>query len=181
MSDKYLIEECFALTPKDVLRSFQRVRRIGAKMDDRRPDIDYHLEEENNSLFLHVGVGNNKPQKIAWEWHEITFGKRAYFRCSCGCRIVKIYLLPNGKEFKCRKCHKLRYELSTINRKSVHGKIFYKTNRLIKLANKRNNMSRIFYNSSYTKKFNSFLRLCDKAGLNNIRKGADNLMELIKS
>lgn len=130
--------------------------------------------------FLFVSVNGQNPQKFAWELVEMTFGEKAYFYCPCGYRATKLYLPPNSSEFKCRKCHKLRYELTVLNRKSVAGKSIYQINRLHKLANSRAGMSRIFYNGNFTKRFERFLRLCDRAGLESIVKGANDLKALIK-
>jgi hypothetical protein len=115
------------------------------------------------------------------EWEDITYGKRAYFICECGHRATKLYLPHNGHEFKCRKCHGLQYQLTTFNRYSVAGRSMYRMNRLHKLSNERAGMSRIFYNGNYTKRFERFLGLCDRAGLDHIVKGANDLKALIES
>ena len=57
----------------------------------------------------------------------------------------------------------------------------YVANRTIKLANKQAGMGRIIYKGHYTKKYNRFLKLCGKAGFNNVLRDAQNLMMTIKA
>ena len=179
MDNRYLVEECSCLTPRDVGRRSNRIRKLGINILEGREDISYWFDDMSEPTCLFVSVSGHGPQKFQWEKVELTFGERAYFYCPCGYRASKIYLLPNGKEFKCRKCHKLRYALAVLNKKSVAGRSVYRINRLHKLANSRANMDRIFYKGGYTKRFKRFLNLCDKAGLESIVKGANDLKELI--
>lgn len=181
METEYFIEDCFTLAPGDVLRNLSRVRRIGASVDGRRADIDYYFSNEANRDFLLISVGGRKPQAVAWEWSQVTFGERAYFRCGCGCRVSKLFLPPHGSEFKCRGCHKLRYRLATISRKSVVGQALYRLNRLEKLAGRRAELARVIYSGKFTNKFESFIKQCDKAGLKSITEGARALMSLVPS
>jgi len=177
-NNKYLVEDCFVLTPRDVGGS-GCIRKIGVNILEHRPDIKYWFDNMDDPTRLFISVDGHKPQEIAWELVELTFGIREYFYCSCGHRAAKLYLSPNGVEFKCRECHKLKYELTLLNRKSVAGGAIYRINRLHKLANDRTAMSRIFYNGGYTKRFERFLGMCDRAGLDSIVKGAKDLKELI--
>lgn len=179
MDNKYLIEECFHLTPRDVRSRFDHILRIGVNSLKDRPEINFWFEDEDDPTHLFISVDGHEPQDLVWELDELTFGAKAYFHCSCGYRASKLYLPPNGTEFKCRKCHKLKYELSVVNKKSVAGKSIYRINRLHKLANSRASMSRIFYNGQYTKRFERFLRLCERAGLDSIVKGANDLKALV--
>jgi hypothetical protein len=176
---KYLVEDCFVLTPRDVGKRPDRLRRIGVNILETRKDINYWFDDINEPTRLFISVDGHEPQEFVWELVDLTFGIREYFYCSCGHRATKLYLPPNGTEFKCRECHKLKYELTLLNRKSVAGGAIYRINRLHKLANDRAAMSRIFYNGEYTKRFNRFLGLCDQAGLDSIVKGANDLKELI--
>ncbi len=176
---QYLVEECFALTPKTVCR-FNCVEKSEINSLEHGPGINYWFDDDNGSTCLFVSIGGQEPQKFNWELVLLTFGERAYFYCSCGHRASKLYLPPNGTEFKCRKCHNLKYELSTFNRKSLAGQSLYQANRLLKLANSRANISRIFYNGNFTKRFERFLKLCDRAGLDSVVKGAQDLKALTK-
>jgi hypothetical protein len=182
MEKQYFVEECFVLTPRDVGYRIDRVQKIGINILEHRPEIRYWFDEdeEGSPVSLFVSVDEQEPQKLKWEQMEITFGFREYFYCPCGQRSSKLYLLPNGKEFKCRECHHLKYRLSSFNKHSVAGESIYKMDRLQKLANDRASMSRIFYNGHYTKRFERFLKLCDKAGLESIVKGAYDLKTLIQ-
>ena len=181
METEYFIEDCFTLAPGDVLRNLSRVRLIGTSVDDRRADVNYYFDNEADPDFLLISVGGRKPQAVAWEWSQITFGERAYFRCGCGCRVSKLFLPPNGSEFRCRGCHKLRYRLATISRKSVVGQTLYRLNRLEKLAGRRAELARVIYNGKLTGKFESFLKHCNRAGLDSIVRGARDLMALTQT
>lgn len=179
-NNKYLVEDCFALTPRDVGWRYDRIRKLGVNQIEGRNDITYWFDDMDMPSRLFVSVGGHEPQEFKWEPVELAFGDSAYFYCECGYRARKLYLLPNGFEFKCRKCHSLRYELNIVNKNSVAGRSIYRINRLHKLANSRAGMSRIFYNGEYTKRFERFLGLCDRAGLYSIVKGANDLKKLIK-
>lgn len=170
MNTELLVENSFALTPKDILEN-----RFG------RPDINSWLEDTDDPSSITVSVAGHEPQVLNLEWDDITYGKRAYFQCSCGVRANKLYLPQRGHEFKCRKCHGLQYQLTTFNRNSVAGQSLYRMNRIQKLTASRESMGRILYNGNYTKKFERFLGLCERAGYNDIVKGANDLMTLIKA
>ena len=179
MENKYLVENCFILTPRDVGCSFDNIKKLGISSLDNKPEIAYWFDTDKELTYLFISVDGQEPQKFVWELVDIMFGERAYFHCSCGQRVSKLYLPPNSKEFRCRKCYNLKYELSTFNKNSVAGKYLYQANRLLKLANSRADMSRIFYKGGYTKRFETFLRLCDSAGLDSVVKGAQDLKALI--
>lgn len=180
MNSELFVENAFALTPKDILRNIQRIRKIGTSADDRRADIDYWLEDPSDPSVVFVSITGKEPQRLDLEWLDLTYGKRAYFLCQCGLRTTKLHLPLNGQEFKCRKCHNLQYQLTTFNRHSIAGRSLYKMNRLQKLSESRANMGRILYNGNYTKKFQRFLGLCERAGLESIVQGANDLMALLK-
>jgi len=180
MSSGYLVEECFFLTPKDVGRRPDRIRKLGVNSLKRRPEITYWFDNMSAPSCLFVSIDGHEPQRFFWELTELTFGEREYFYCPCGHRATKLYLPPGSNEFKCRKCHNLKYELSTFNKKSVAGRSIYQINRLNKLIVSRESMDRIFYNGEYTKKFKRIIGLCEKAGLKNVVRSANNLKTLIK-
>ena len=180
MENKYLVEECFTLTPRDVGRRFDRIRRVRVNKLEWNDKISYWFDDIENPEWLFISVSGNEPQRFKWELVDITFGEKQYFYCQCGYRAMKLYLLPNGKEFKCRKCHNLQYQLTTYSKNSIAGKSLYRLNRFQKLSETRMNLGRILYEGNFTKKFERFLRLCDRAGYDSIVKGANDLRELIK-
>lgn len=181
MITESFVEDSFVLTPKEVLQNLRNVMEIGPSAYTRpRADIDYWSEDFFDPSVVLVSVGEGEPQRLNLELHDITFGQRGYFRCVCGVRVSKLYLPPNGSKFLCRRCHGLQYELTRINRHSVAGKALYRMNRLRKLADSRASMSRILYDGQYSKRFERFLRLCDRAGYNDIVKGAKDLKTLLQ-
>jgi hypothetical protein len=179
MNNRYLVGECLTLTPRDVGKRWDRIRKLGVNQLAHHPGISYWFDDMGDPSRLFISVQGHEPQSFAWELIRLTFGDAAYFYCPCGHRASKLYLLPNGNEFKCRKCHKLQYHLSTFNRQSVAGRSLYRANRLQKLANSRASMGRILYNGEYTKRFQRFLGLCDRAGYDSIVQGAKDLKTLI--
>lgn len=174
MNSDLFVEDSRTLTPKDVLQG------VSCNQKKEMGEIDYWLEDASDPAAVFVSVGGRKPQRISLEWEGITFGERAYFRCVCNHRATKLYLPQKSTEFKCRKCHGLQYQLSSFNRYSTAGRYLYRANRLQKLANSRAGMARIFYDGRYTKKFERFIGLCDKAGLDDIVRGANALKELVR-
>ena len=182
MNTGLLVEDCFSLSMTDVNHNIYRIRKIGVCIDPRRPDIDYWIDDGEDGLCLFVTVGGSEPQKILIEEFQMAFGCwREYLRCGCGERIVKMYLLPKGHEFKCKKCHGLRYFLTTFDHDSPHGKARYNFTRLDKLSRSRTAMGTIMYNGKFTKKFERFLRMSGRAGLKDVVNNADGLMNSIKS
>ena len=143
----------------------------------------YWFEFKDGDTFLIISIGGDHlPQRLLISECQLKFGIRSYFVCDCGRRSYKLYLPPDREELKCMICYRLRYELSGINRSSSHGKLFYITNRTIKLANQREDLNRIVYKNKYTKKYQAFLRLCGKAGFHGVVKEAQDLMaEITKS
>ncbi|MES2953016.1 MAG: hypothetical protein V4674_00450 [Patescibacteria group bacterium] len=155
-------------------------RKIQFATNEKQLDITCWLENASGPSLVAVSINGHAPQSLQVEWEQITYGERAYFRCDCGSRATKLYLPPNGHTFKCRNCHGLQYQLSSFNRHSVAGVALYRMNRLQKLANSRADIGRILYKGSYTKRFERFLGLCDRAGLDSIVRGANDLKTLIE-
>ena len=180
MNSDLFVEDSFFLSPKDVLRNASRIQKKAVDEGRKRVDLEYWLEDIGDQSIVLVNVGGKESQRIALEWEGITFGERAYFLCACGHRATKLYLPRSSTQFKCRKCHGLQYQLSSFNRYSTAGRFLYRANRLQKLANNRAGMARIFYNGNYTKRFERFLGLCDKAGLDDVVQGAKALKELVR-
>lgn len=179
MSYTCTVEDCFAITPKNVLRRLKWVN--DTKTTTTKLDIDCWLDDPSDSDILCVSVRGQEPQKLVLEWVGITFGQTAYFNCACGYRAAKLYLQPNGAQFGCRRCQNLKYRLSSLNPKSVAGRAIHKFERMNKLAYTRASMSRIFYKGKYTKRFNRFLARCSDAGLNNVVEDAKSMLEIVKT
>jgi len=164
-----LIENTFALNTKLLKEDLKKARDkelvegyLNISYNGRATVFDYSVEYENEKAYLAV-VFNEDTQRILLAEEELTFGTRTYLTCACGQRTNALYL--NKGVFACRKCHKLKYQSTTINRNSKHGKFLYKQSQVLKLMSLRESMSHIFYKSQYTKKFNRYLSLCNRAGL----------------
>ncbi len=162
MNATYLVEECKSISVGSI-----------------KKDLRFEYKDGDEFLFFYHGEGLSQQILIAEQ--SITFGIRRYFVCECGAQVNKLFLPTGKKEYKCRNCYKLRYELTTINPRSIHGKLLYRTNRIIKLTNKRTELNRIFYRGRYTKRFNRFLHLCDRAGLVEVLDNAAKLSSAVAS
>lgn len=187
-SSNLLVEGCLTISTALFKRALARIRNREDINDSieilhrgEKIVVNYWSEYKEKEAFLVVSANGNEPQAILLSEKEMMFGSRSYFVCGCGYRGSKLYLPANSTELKCRECYNLRYELTTINRKSVQGKVFYKTNRLIKLANARAGMNRIFYKGKYTKRFMRNLKLFSRAGFDGPIEDATKLMETIYS
>lgn len=180
--ERYIVEDCFVLKPKDALSGTKIDKIIGRRTNNRPSELDIWFEEDSNDTnLIYVSVNGQEPQKLVLEYIYITYGEVVYFNCVCGRRMAKLYLIPNSNEFKCRICHKLKYRSSLINSKSISGSAIHKFARINKIMEMRESISRIFYNGHFTKRYNRFLGLCDKAGLNDVIDGAQNLLKVVKS
>ena len=164
-----LIENTFALSIKSLKEDLRKAREkepvegfLNISYNERPSVVDYHIEFEEERTYLVVAFGI-ESQRILLSEEELTFGTRTYLTCACGQRTNNLYL--KGGVFACRKCHKLKYQSTTINRNSKHGKFLYQQSQILKLMSLRESMSHIFYKSQYTKKFNRYLDLCGRAGL----------------
>ena len=175
MNSDLFVEDSLFLSPKDILCGISSSQN---KKGDSRI-LDYWLDNPAEPSIAFVSISGNEPQSISIEWKTITFGERAYFLCECNCRVSRLYLPQDKAKFKCRKCHNLQYQLASFSRYSVAGKSLYHMNRLQKLTNSRAGMGRVFYKGHYTKRFERFLGLCEKAGLESVVQGARVLKELV--
>ena len=146
---KTLKESCFALSTK-LLRNDLRKSRdkepvlegyLNILDQGRASILDYRVEYEDGKTYLMVSVGP-EPQRILLSTHELTFGTRTYINCDCGARVNALYL--KGTYFACFKCQNLRYQSTTINSGSDHGKMLYLQSRRLKLIDMRADIGRIF-------------------------------------
>jgi hypothetical protein len=163
MNPTYLIEECAAISIGSIKR-----------------DLRFELADDETFLIFDAGDGHI-TQRIELTMQAVTFGVRYYFECNCGLRVNKLYLPPGQRAYKCRTCYRLRYEITTFNRSSGPGQLLYRTNRMIKLANKRAGMNRVMYGGRYTRRFERFLNLCGRAGLADVINDARTFKEAMAS
>lgn len=165
------VEDAFSISPNDILLN---------RYNDRTDITCWPVDDSADPATVFVGMAGREPQELILEWNDITYGKRAFFVCSCGHRASKLYLPSHSHEFKCRECHGLQYQLSSFSKNSSVGKSLYRMNRLQKLSDSRADMGRIIYNGKFSKRFERFLRLCDRAGLSDVVEGANSLKALLQ-
>ena len=182
---KTLVENLFALSTHLLRKDLAKTRRkepvegfLNVVLDNNATVVDYAVEYEGEETYLVVIFGV-EPQRILLQDHQLTFGIRTYLTCSCGNRTTALYL--HKGVFACRKCHELSYTSTTINKTSKHGRFIYQQNQILRIMNMREDMSRIFYGSKYTRRFVRWLELCGRAGLTKEVEDAHELMEAINS
>ena len=136
-----LIENTFALNTKLLKEDLKKARErkpvenyLNISHNRQHSVIDYYIEYEEEGTYLVVAF-NEDTQRILLAEEELTFGTRTYLTCACGQRTNALYL--NKGVFACRKCHKLKYQSTTINRNSKHGQFLYKQSQILKLMSLR--------------------------------------------
>lgn len=175
-----LVENSFALSARLFKKDFSRARR-GETVDEylnfsyngNQAALDYSIEYVDDKPYLVINY-TEIPQRILLSEQELTFGTRTYLTCKCGCRTTALYL--HKDIFACRKCHKLRYESTTINRTSRFGRLMYQQINAFKLIKKGEKISRIIYRSKYTKRFSRWLNFCSREGFFEYVLKAEKLM-----
>ena len=183
---KTLIESCPVIDTKSVKRDIKRAREHKTPIEgcinvSNGSVVDYSIEygHECDYLVIRHGIGE---QHIKLAESELMYGPVMWFVCDCGRRARKLYLPPRATQFKCRHCHHLVlvYELTRFNRKSTHGQLMYRTNRMIKLMKTRESIRSPFYDGKFTHRFERFLRLSDVVGFKSNREDANAMLADIK-
>lgn len=167
-----LVESCFHLDTKLLSKDLRRAREhktatidgfINISHGNVKAVADYYIDSSTEHDYLVINYGQ-REQRIKLTESELYLGTRSWFVCNCERRVAKLYLPFKATAFKCRRCYSLVYELNTFNRKSKQGLVFYKTNRVIKMINKREKMRSYLYNGKPTNRFNRFLKLSALVG-----------------
>ncbi len=138
----------------------------------------FDIKNGSNSLLVSYRVDLNRSPKALEIWFSkkdnsldggtnqnielkediAMFGIRYFFLCSCGRKTTVLYL-PDGEYFfKCRECANIIYESQTINKHTMNG-LFWHTHQMIKLANRRERIKRMFYGGGLSKKGQKFTDL----------------------
>ena len=180
-----LVESCFKLSTKILRKNLQKARNkesvegeyLNFRHNGKPSALFYSIEDNFDGNSYLIVTFDSEPQKILLSTHDLTFGTRTYLSCACGHRTNALFL--KNTFFACFKCHKLRYQSTTINHKSDHGMFIYQQSKVLKLMELRESMSRIFYRSQYTKKYSRYLKLCFLAGKTDEIQNANELLEAI--
>ncbi|MFZ2522510.1 MAG: hypothetical protein WAX44_03315 [Minisyncoccia bacterium] len=180
-----LIENSFALTTHLLKKDLRKTRKKESVegylniVHNNKPSVaDYYIEHEDEKAYLVVTFAL-ESQRFELSEQELTFGTRSYLTCGCGSRTNALYL-SNGV-FACRKCHRLQYASTRINRHSKHGQFLYKQSRIIKLMAIRESMNRIFYKGQYSKRFMHWLGQYAQLGLIQELEEAEKLKKAMNS
>ena len=97
-------------------------------------------------------------QEIEIEEDVVTFGIRSFFKCSCGKNATVLYMTENRNLFSCIDCANIIYESQTINKHTMNGLLWH-AHKMIKLANRREKIKRMFYGGGLSKKGQKFTEL----------------------
>lgn len=154
---------------RDLLRYRNRENNVTGYLNIKNGEsalaYSYYFDYSDVDSLVILNNSTGSTQHIEIASQELNFGTRNRFICECGRSCNYLYLPTVNDIFKCRNCHRLRYELSGINRRTKHGQLLYVTNRTIKLINLRSSITRPLYRSRYTKRMNTFIKLSRQAGL----------------
>ena len=177
---KTLIESCPVIDTKAIKKNIKRAKAHKTPVDgcinlSNGSVADYSIEygSECDYLVIRHGV---EEQRVKLTESELRYGSTMWFICDCERHVRKLYLPPRETQFKCRYCHNLVYELTRFNRKSMHGQLMYRTNRMIKLMKTRESIRSPLYDGKFTHRFERFLVLSDAAGFKGNRADANALL-----
>ncbi|MFA6475792.1 MAG: hypothetical protein WCV68_00075 [Candidatus Paceibacterota bacterium] len=173
--ERPLVEESYHLSTSALKHSLARCGSSnGAIIDDqlilttehKQLTVNYWLENEARSLAINLCVPGNEPQRVELIPFELSFGTRYFFECPiCFRQVSKLYLPPDQQDFKCRLCHRLVYELTTINKNSTFGQQLYRNACFLRFMNAPDRAIRVFYGPNYTKNYLRRMRFYRKLGL----------------
>lgn len=126
--------------------------------------VFYNIDPNRIPKFLKIKFQNEKidygvaEQNIEIEEDIITFGIRPFFTCTCGKFCTVLYKPERENIFKCRFCHNITYESQRLNKRTLQGVLYY-ASRLIKLAERRERIKRMFYGGGLSRKGRRFTEL----------------------
>ena len=169
--EKMLVEDCAILElahfPKGFLHFTKKsAGRIRLTKLLTVLDVNFEIVPRRVNPYIELNFLKNRKQIKQVVYHDygnVNLGSiRPYLLCECGYRANKLYMPLGGRyqAFKCRKCHELRYELTTINRKALGNDLFYRANRLMKLQSME--AKYITYGDKLTKKAMAFISMSNK-------------------
>ena len=180
-------EDYFALSTKLLKRDLERARKkepvengyLNFVHNGRSGALDYSIEYSfDGNTYLVVQIGE-EPQKILLAERELRFGPRSYLTCGCGNKTNALYL--KSSYFACRRCQKVHYRSTNLNKTSEHGQFLFLQTRRLKLIEQREKIDRPIYKGRYTKRFMRWLGHCSRAGIFNEAIQAWEAMEAIRS
>ncbi len=143
----------------------------------RGKEGNFNVENRPNFLHISYQVNLNKSPKVLEIWYKkradsldgtsqsievgediAKFGVRPFFQCLCGRKATVFYMPAREHFFKCRKCANIIYESQTINKHTMNGLLWH-THKMIKLANRREKIKRMFYSGKLSKRGQKFTEL----------------------
>ena len=171
------VEDCYHLTPRKLKKTLGHAGAQISAIERERPDIQSWMDEG----MLCIAVGGKDPQRIEIETVANHLGTRTYLLCPmCGYRAHKLYLPPQGHNFACRTCHKLKYRLSTINKYSSIGGLMYALSHQEKLMTQRESLRSIVYNGNFTRKFQAYVKQARRHGSKEAMANIEKLTEILR-
>ena len=173
--ERILVEDCRFVSITDIKAQLKGIQsglsvvegliNINRHFQTKPLELKYWIEQKADDLSIFLILPGRIPQRVELSPRYLTYGTGYYFLCPyCGDQLSKLYLPSLDGSFKCRKCHHLTYQLTTINKHSKFGKFSY----IVALLNKQDNDSgkgsRLFYGNDFTKSFYRRIELHKKLG-----------------
>lgn len=173
---KNLAENCFKIVLSDFGRKIfwsngekqQKNGKFTIKNSRQKLFVSYSIFLDKRPALLKIWFTDNPKelyrgmgQEIEIEEDIATFGVRPYLKCTCENNAQVLYKPSDQALFSCRQCSNVKYESSSLN-KSTMGGLFYYTHKLIKLANKRQQIDRMIYANKFTKKAQNLFNAYNK-------------------
>lgn len=167
--NKHINEDCYRLTISDMGKKLLKNENKGTLKLSNGSDhlyMTYKIKHMDRRPKAIIGFTSNLKsatvlthQTIEIEEDVVPFGLRPYFICPECNTICRVLYLPDDKDycqFKCHKCQNIVYHSTRVNRHTCGG-MFYYTERLLRLMNKREKIPRLFYRGKATKKHKAFI------------------------
>ncbi len=174
---KAFVEDHFSITPaslcKNILQPLNdpwaddNVGQHGVRLFKKHGkvlEVTYEIDLELGSILLNSNMpGLCGVQDVLLDPVPTEFGKRAYFVCEgCEARVNKLFLRASNRRWQCRKCQNLTWKVKRYNKRSAVGVLGYYLDRGLKLQEKQEQIKRISYAGSLTRKARAIMGLIAK-------------------
>jgi hypothetical protein len=120
---RILIDDCFALTLDGCVRDHKMGERplIIERTEEKHPIVEmvigtFSHDDFAQATHLDLDLRRRDDEAPVRQTVELVQtiphfgGFRKWFRCpACGSRAPRLFLPPTASEFRCKRCHRLRY------------------------------------------------------------------------
>lgn len=126
--------------------------------------VDLGDDEEGPRIAIEYQLGGRDYyENLLIETVPTPYGERPVFVCiGCWEHKNKLYRRPDVPNFACRKCGNLKYELTTLNKKSTAGAFQYQLHQGLKADLSRAKLRRVKYSGQLTKRAKATIKAYSK-------------------